>query len=190
MSRGGVEEKLFSFFNLGRRWGGVVKATPRPLYPPGKTRYPLCRRMVVPHGRSGLVRKISHTWIRTPGRPARSESLYRLRLPGPKIQLVPKIKRPKCETETKNDLGPTAMITWYNTKLCVFKLCKVQLYSTVVQYSCTVQLYLHMLLIREIITFSNILNTVSHLCALFDVQEASNCATASICHALSYLSHQ
>jgi len=39
--------------------GWVVNATPRPLYPPGKTRYPLYRRLDGPQGRSGRVRNIS-----------------------------------------------------------------------------------------------------------------------------------
>ena len=52
--------------------------------PPGKTRYPLYRRLGGPQGRSGRVRKISPpTGIRSPDRPARSESLYRLSYPGP-----------------------------------------------------------------------------------------------------------
>ena len=52
--------------------------------PPGKTRYPLYRRMGGPQGRSGRVRKISpSTGIRSPDRPARSESLYRLSYRGP-----------------------------------------------------------------------------------------------------------
>ena len=47
--------------------------------PPGKTRYPLYRRLGGPQGRSGRVRKISPpTGIRSQDRPARSESLYRL----------------------------------------------------------------------------------------------------------------
>jgi len=40
---------------------------------PGKTRYPLYRRLGGPQGRSGRVRKISSpTGIRSPDRPARS----------------------------------------------------------------------------------------------------------------------
>jgi hypothetical protein len=39
--------------------GWMVNATPRPLYPEGKTRYLLCRRLGEPQGRSGRVRKIS-----------------------------------------------------------------------------------------------------------------------------------
>ena len=39
--------------------GWEVNVTPRPLYPPGKTRYPLHRRLGGPQDRSGRVRKIS-----------------------------------------------------------------------------------------------------------------------------------
>ena len=47
--------------------------------PPGNTRYPLYRRLGGPQGRCGRVRKISPpTGIRSPDRPARSESLDRL----------------------------------------------------------------------------------------------------------------
>ena len=52
--------------------------------PPGKTRYPLYRRLGGPQGRSGRVRKMSTpTGIQSPDRPASSESLYRLSYPGP-----------------------------------------------------------------------------------------------------------
>jgi hypothetical protein len=48
--------------------------------PPLKTGYPSCRRLGVPQGRSERVRKVSPTiGIRSLDRPARSESLYRLR---------------------------------------------------------------------------------------------------------------
>jgi len=49
---------------------------------PRKTRYPLYRRQGGPQGRSVWVRKTSPpTGIRSPDRPARSESLYRLTYP-------------------------------------------------------------------------------------------------------------
>jgi len=52
--------------------------------PPGKTRYPLYRRLGGLQGRCGRVRKISPpTGIRSPDRPALSESLYQLSYPGP-----------------------------------------------------------------------------------------------------------
>ena len=48
-----------------------------------ETCYPLYRRLVGPQGQSGRVRKNSpSTGIRSPDRPSRSESLYRLRYPG------------------------------------------------------------------------------------------------------------
>ena len=52
--------------------------------PPGKTRYPLYRRLGGLQGRALRVRKIPPpTGIRSPARPALSESLYRLSYPGP-----------------------------------------------------------------------------------------------------------
>ena len=46
---------------------------------PGKTRYTLYLRLGGPQGQSGQVRKISPpTGIRSPDRPTRSQSLYRL----------------------------------------------------------------------------------------------------------------
>ena len=51
--------------------------------PPGKTRYPLYRRLGGPQGRSGQVQKIlPPTGIRSPDCPARSELLYRMRYRG------------------------------------------------------------------------------------------------------------
>ena len=62
--------------------------------PPGKTRYPLYRRLGGPQGRSGQVRKISPpTAIRSPDRPPRSQSLYRLSCPNNFLdKFVEKIK--------------------------------------------------------------------------------------------------
>jgi len=46
------------FFSLGAKWGGCLNSR---LYRfiPGKTRYPLYRKLSGPYGRSGRVRKIS-----------------------------------------------------------------------------------------------------------------------------------
>ena len=53
---------------------------------PGKTRYPLYRRLGGPQGWSGQVRKISPpTGIRSPDRPSRTQSLYRLSYRGPQV---------------------------------------------------------------------------------------------------------
>ena len=52
--------------------------------PPGKTRYPLYRWVGGPQGWSGRMQKISPpTGIRSPDRPVRNESLYRLSYPDP-----------------------------------------------------------------------------------------------------------
>jgi hypothetical protein len=71
---------LFHVHSTRRGW--EVSVTPKPLFTPGKTRYPLYRRLAGLQGRSGQVRKISpFTGIRSPDRPVRSQSLYRLRYP-------------------------------------------------------------------------------------------------------------
>jgi hypothetical protein len=57
-------------------------ARPGRTLPPGKTRYPLYRRLGGPQGRSRQARKTSPpTGIRSLDRPARSHSLYRLSYP-------------------------------------------------------------------------------------------------------------
>jgi hypothetical protein len=64
--------------------GWVVNTTPRPLYPGKETRYQLYKRLDGPRSPYGRVRKISPpTWIRSPDRQTRSESLYRPRYPDP-----------------------------------------------------------------------------------------------------------
>jgi len=63
------------------RVGGQRYATAA--LPPGKTWYPLYRRLGGPQGRSGRVRKISPpAGFDSPDRPARSKSLHWLRCAG------------------------------------------------------------------------------------------------------------
>jgi hypothetical protein len=57
-------------------WGWVVNSTPRPLYPRERD-----RRLGGPVWTGAEI--LAPTGIRSPGSPARSESLYRLRYPGP-----------------------------------------------------------------------------------------------------------
>jgi len=59
----------------GGEWSA---ARPGRTLPPGKTRYPFYRRLGVPQGRSGRTENLVPTGIRSPDRPARSQSLYRL----------------------------------------------------------------------------------------------------------------
>jgi len=70
------------FIDHGTRRGEGSASRPGRSLHPRKTRYPLYRRLGGPQGRSGQVRKISpSTGIRSPDRPARSQSLYRLSYP-------------------------------------------------------------------------------------------------------------
>ena len=69
-SQKGVEVWLYLLFNFGTRWRRVFNATPRPLYP--RKLFNFCK-----------VSKSHPTGIRSPDRPARSDSLYRLIYPGP-----------------------------------------------------------------------------------------------------------
>ena len=69
------------FQALGSRRGGVVSSTPRPHFISGKTRYQLYRRLGGFQGRSGGAENLAPTRIRSPDRPARSQSLYRLSYP-------------------------------------------------------------------------------------------------------------
>jgi len=73
--------QLYSFFNLGARWGWMVNATSRPLYSSvrkkeKKTRYPLYRRLGGPQGRSGRMRKTSPHQRSIPGPPSQLTCMF------------------------------------------------------------------------------------------------------------------
>ena len=69
--REGVEEQLYSVFNLSARMRSVVKATPRPLYPRERSGTHCKGGWVGP--RAGLegCEKFASTGIRSPARPNR-----------------------------------------------------------------------------------------------------------------------
>jgi hypothetical protein len=61
--------------------GWVVNATPRPLYP---RKGPHCIGVFEAQGQVWMcAENLAHTHVRSPDRPARRESLYRLSYPGP-----------------------------------------------------------------------------------------------------------
>jgi len=75
---GGEEVYLYSFFNLGSRWGGW--STPCPgRFSPGKDPIPIVQeaRWASRPVWTG-AENLAHTGIRSPDRPDRSETLYRL----------------------------------------------------------------------------------------------------------------
>ena len=99
------------------RRGGVVSIIPRPFFTPGKTRYPLYRRLGGPQGRPGQVRKISPpTGIRSPNRPSRRQSLYH-------YATWPTTKDAVQEQSMKSARSLVLVVKLKNSYLCVF--CKV-----------------------------------------------------------------
>jgi len=79
----------YSSFNLVTEWG--MWPTPRPgRLTPEMTRYPLYRALVVPTAFLGGCGNFFPAGIRSPDRPARSQSLYRIRYPGPLICITQK----------------------------------------------------------------------------------------------------
>jgi len=62
-------------------WGEGSAARPGRTLPPGKTRYPFYKRLGGSQGQCGRAENLVPTGIRSPDRPARSQSLYRLSYP-------------------------------------------------------------------------------------------------------------
>ena len=80
------EVNISSTLSVNSALDGGGWSTPCPgRFNPGKTRYPLYKRLDWSQGRSGQAGKKSHppTRIRSPDRPARSQSVYRLNYPDP-----------------------------------------------------------------------------------------------------------
>jgi hypothetical protein len=69
---------FYSFFNFGTRWGWVIKATPRPIYPRERLSTHCVEGWVDECGKSRPQRD------KIPGPSARRQSLYRLRYSGPR----------------------------------------------------------------------------------------------------------
>ena len=92
---------------------------PQSLYPRERQGTYCIGGWVGPQGRSGRVRKISpHTGIRSPDRPSRSESLYRLSYPG----------RHKMRSTYIKELHPEILYCYeqlitYIQQRCVFPSC-------------------------------------------------------------------
>jgi hypothetical protein len=75
-----------TFFNLRTTLEWVVNAMPRPLYARENPDTHLIRCWVGPTAGVDGCEKSRPTGIRSPDRPGHSQSLYRLRYPGPHIQ--------------------------------------------------------------------------------------------------------
>ena len=79
-------------FNFGAMWAWVVNATPWTLYSRETGRVPTVQEAGWPPGPiwTGVRKRkcLANACVRTPNRPARSESLYRLSCPGSRMRLV------------------------------------------------------------------------------------------------------
>ena len=80
---GRVEVQLYSILDLCTRRGEGSASRLGSILPPGKTRYPLYRRLVGPQGRSGQVRKISPHRHSIPGPFSPQVVAIPTTLPGP-----------------------------------------------------------------------------------------------------------
>jgi hypothetical protein len=84
----GAPVQRYSFLNLGAIWRWVVNATPPLLYPRERAPVPTVQEVGRAPGPAWTgAENLAPTGIRSPNRPIRSESLYRLRYPGPHLKL-------------------------------------------------------------------------------------------------------
>ena len=78
----------------GTRWGWGVSVTPRPLFAPGKDSVPIVQEAGWAPGPVWTgVENLAPTGIRSPDRPARSQSLYRLSYPAHTCKYMGRCKR-------------------------------------------------------------------------------------------------
>jgi hypothetical protein len=121
---------LYSFFNLSARWVCGQCHVPAPLAH-GKTRYPLCRRLGGPGTVWTGAENFALSEIRSPNRPARSESLYRLSYIGMdfkgktsdalnRIHMVH--ERTRVNTVMVRSMNSTNVLMWWATVSCSMTL--------------------------------------------------------------------
>ena len=95
------------FHDHGTRRGWVVSVTPRPLFTPGKDPVPTVQEAGwVPGPVWTGAENLAPTGIRSPDRPARSQSLYRLRYPARLISRLQNIPWDGLSSATKSQSGP------------------------------------------------------------------------------------
>ena len=87
------------FLDHGTRRGWGVSVTPRPIFTPGKDPVPFVLEVGwVPGPVWTVAENLAPTGIRSPDRPARSQSLYRLSYPAPNVcsRLLKSFERIYC----------------------------------------------------------------------------------------------
>jgi len=100
----------------GTRRGWGVSVTPQQLFTPGKTQYPLYRRLGGPQGRSGQVRK---TRIRSLDHPAHNWSLYWLSYPAHMLNKLCTLYRTltSCGSQKRNRIATVVRFSQLCLKL-------------------------------------------------------------------------
>jgi hypothetical protein len=89
-------------FNLGARWVWVVKATTRPLLSRERDLVPTVQEVRWAPGPVWLgAENFAFTYIRSPDRPARSESIYRLKYHGQFIRQLCNSTHEEMREESK-----------------------------------------------------------------------------------------
>ena len=100
----------FRDHGTGKWWG--VSLTPRPLFTPGKAPVPIVQETVWAPGPVWTgAENLAPTGIRSPGRPARIQSLYRLRYPAYKFNMPGTNLSPSDQKLSK--FCPAAVLLFY-----------------------------------------------------------------------------
>ena len=118
MPRGGVEVQIYSFLNLGARWGGW--SMPRPgRFTPGKDPVSIVQKAGWAPGPVWTgAENLAHNGIRSPDRPARSKSLYRKSYP---LMWRPEGKKTTARSKSQDvhpQSGTLSNITLHNKTCC------------------------------------------------------------------------
>jgi hypothetical protein len=106
-----------------RRWG--VSVTPRPLFTPGKVPVSIVQESGwAPRPVWTGAENLAYTGVRSPDRPARSHSLYRLSYTGPLVILILniyiRICKQRSESLNLNTVRSLRIVSFYlNASLCL-----------------------------------------------------------------------
>jgi len=106
-------------YDHGTRRGWEVSVTPRPLFTLGKDPVPIVQGVGwAPRPVWTIAENLAYTEIRSPDRPARSQSLYPATLPGPQTYVYLNIKTPQHMWRSyKSRLYNSFVFSFSNTEL-------------------------------------------------------------------------
>jgi len=92
MAHRGSRDIALPFLDHSTRRGSKVSVTPRPIFTPGKDPVPIVQEVGwTPEPVCTCARNLAPTGIKSPDRPARSQSLYTVRYPAQSLSVVDNI---------------------------------------------------------------------------------------------------